>query len=99
MTFGLGLVLGYAAWRSGSIYCSLLIHALNNGLIATLVHHEALAGRLHLAQTAQLPWSIILGALAVMVAGLALLRSPLRFNGNSNVDITEPNEANEGART
>jgi hypothetical protein len=36
-TFILGLVLGYAVWRSGSLYCGILIHVLNNGLIATLV--------------------------------------------------------------
>lgn len=75
-TLGLGLVLGYTAWRTGSIYCSILIHALNNGLIATLVHEEALAGRLQLSQASVLPWSITLGATAVMIFGLWLLRPP-----------------------
>ena len=74
-TFALGVVLGYAAWRSGSIYCSILIHALNNGLIATLVHYEASHDRLGLSELTMVPWSITLAAAAVMVTGLALLRS------------------------
>jgi sodium transport system permease protein len=36
-TMGLGLLLGYVVWRSRSLYCSMLMHGLNNGLIATFV--------------------------------------------------------------
>jgi sodium transport system permease protein len=75
-TFGLGLVLGVAVWRTRSLYCSMLIHALNNGLIAVLVYHEALANRLHLAEMTAVPWSITLAAAAVMALGLSLLREP-----------------------
>jgi multidrug efflux pump subunit AcrB len=71
-TFTLGLVLGYAVWRSGSLYCSILIHALNNGLIATLVWSNG--GKDLQAQS--IPWSFTLGALAIMAIGLALLTSP-----------------------
>jgi sodium transport system permease protein len=75
-TFGLGLVLGVAVWKTRSLYCSMLIHALNNGLIAVLVYHEALANRLHLAEMTAVPWSITLAAAAVMALGLSLLREP-----------------------
>ena len=71
-TFILGLVLGYAVWRSGSLYCSILIHILNNGLIATLVWTNG--GKDFGVQT--VPWSLTLGALAVMGIGLALLTRP-----------------------
>jgi sodium transport system permease protein len=71
-TFILGLVLGYAVWRSGSLYCSILIHALNNGLIATLVWTN---GGKDLG-VQNVPWSLTLGALAVMGIGLALLTRP-----------------------
>lgn len=74
-TFALGVVLGYAAWRSGSIYCSMLIHALNNGLIATVVHYEASHQRLGLSEMTMVPWSITLAAAAVMATGLVLLRT------------------------
>jgi len=73
-TFILGVLLGYAVWRSGSLYCSIAIHALNNGLIATLVW--ANAGKEFGVQT--VPWSLTLGALAVMTVGLALLRPRFR---------------------
>jgi sodium transport system permease protein len=74
-TFALGVVLGYAAWRSGSIYCSILIHALNNGLIATLVHYLARQNQSGLADLTMVPWSITLAAAAVMAVGFALLRA------------------------
>jgi len=71
-TFILGLVLGYAVWRSGSLYCSILIHVLNNGLIATLVWSN---GGKDL-QGQAIPWSLTIGALAIMGFGLALLTNP-----------------------
>lgn len=71
-TFILGLMLGYAVWRSGSLYCSILIHVVNNGLIATLVWSSA-GKDLNLPA---IPWSLTLGALAVMGIGLALLTGP-----------------------
>lgn len=74
-TFTLGVVMGYAAWRSGSIYCSMLIHALNNGLIATLVHYLARNNQTGLGDLTMVPWSITLAAAAVMTAGLVLLRT------------------------
>ena len=71
-TFILGLVLGYAVWRSGSLYCSVVIHVLNNGLIATLVWNN---GGKDL-ENQSVPWSLTLGALVIMGFGLALLTSP-----------------------
>jgi sodium transport system permease protein len=71
-TFILGLVLGYAVWRSGSLYCSIVIHVLNNGLIATLVWSNG--GKDLENQTVS--WSLTLGALVIMGFGLALLTSP-----------------------
>ena len=71
-SFVLGLVLGYTVWRSGSLYCSILIHILNNGLIATLIwssHGKDLA-------TKSIPWSPTLAALGIMAIGVALLKAP-----------------------
>jgi sodium transport system permease protein len=70
--FILGLLLGYAVWRSGSLYCGILIHVLNNGLIATLLWMNA--GK-DLANES-VPWSLVLGALAIIGIGLALLTPP-----------------------
>jgi sodium transport system permease protein len=72
-TFSLGLVLGFVLWRTGSIYCSMLVHALNNGLMVTLVRAPGLIEKLGLNDTTAPPWSLTLGALAIMGVGLALL--------------------------
>jgi sodium transport system permease protein len=71
-TFLLGLVLGYAVWRSGSLYCSIVIHALNNGLIATLIWSN---GGKEL-QNQSIPWIKTCAVLVLMVIGLALLTGP-----------------------
>ena len=63
------------ARRTLSIRGRRLGHALNNGLIVTLVHYDAFDQRLRLDELTMVPWSITLAAAAVMAAGLALLRS------------------------
>ena len=75
-TFALGLVLGYVLWRTGSIYCSMLVHALNNGLMVTLVRTPGLPERLGLDELSAPPLSLTFAALAVTLIGLALLRPP-----------------------
>lgn len=74
-TFLLGVVLGYVAWRSRSIYCSMIVHAVNNGLIATLVHFSVDA-EWGLMEMKFVPWSLTFGALAVLAVGLALIAPP-----------------------
>jgi sodium transport system permease protein len=75
-TFALGLVLGFVLWRTRSIYCSMLVHALNNGLMVTLVRAPGLPQKLGLDEVSAPPWSLTLAALAVTILGLALLRPP-----------------------
>lgn len=45
-TFVLGLYLTFIVHRTGSVYLSMLAHALNNGLAAALIYHPSLAARL-----------------------------------------------------
>lgn len=73
-TFALGLIFGYAVWRTGSIFCSILIHALNNGLIATAVYFDPIANRLDLEHLTMVPWSWTIIAATVAALGLWLLR-------------------------
>jgi len=65
----LGLLMGYAVWKSGSILAGMVVHVLNNGLIVVLVHLGS-----ELEETDILPWSYTLVALGVMAAGIWLLR-------------------------
>lgn len=81
-TLLLGIALGYVAWRSGSIYCSMIVHAVNNGLIATLVHTNATIGGVSIAEVQFVPWAVTAGALAVMVVGLLLIRAPKQLLGH-----------------
>ena len=73
-TFTLGLILGYTVWRSRSIYCSMIIHALNNGLVAVVVWRSQGQD----VDVKAVPWSLTLGALLTTGIGLALLRGPKR---------------------
>lgn len=71
-TFILGLILGYTVWRSRSIYCSMIIHCLNNGLVSFVVWNSQGQD----ADIKSMPWSLTLGALLATVVGLVLLRGP-----------------------
>ena len=76
-TFIIGLVLGYAAWRSGSIITSMIIHAMNNGLLATMAFYpgtlKSWLGSSPMEQGLPLTW--VAGAGVIMLAGLWLMQS------------------------
>jgi sodium transport system permease protein len=71
----MGVLLGYTVWRTGSILCGMIVHALNNGLMVTLVHSESLLQRFHLQDTPYLPWHLALAATVILIFSLLLLRS------------------------
>jgi sodium transport system permease protein len=73
-TFFLGLVFGYMVWKTGSVFTGIVAHALNNGLMATLVHHRPLGEYRNLGQSVFLPWDIIAIGSVVMITGFLLLR-------------------------
>lgn len=72
-TFAIGLVLGWVVHRTGSLWCSILVHALNNGLVATVVWHASVTGAFQLEEVGNIPWGLTLAALAVFATGLVLL--------------------------
>jgi sodium transport system permease protein len=78
-TFLIGLGLGYVAWRSGSIFCSMIVHALNNGLIILLLYKGSDWFNISLDDMDTVPVSWAAGALVVTGIGLWLI-SP-RKNG------------------
>jgi sodium transport system permease protein len=78
-TLLLGMTLGYVAWRSGSLYCSMLVHAVNNGLIAALVHTNATIWGISISEVQFVPWSLTAGAMVVMIAGLLLIYPPKKL--------------------
>jgi sodium transport system permease protein len=74
-TFCLGLLLGYVVFKTGSIWCGVLLHALNNGTAVTLVRSKDFAERFGLSEVTHVPWSITLVALVVVAAGIVILRT------------------------
>jgi ABC-2 type transport system permease protein/sodium transport system permease protein len=73
----LGIVLGWVAWRSGSVWPGMVLHACHNGLLLLVVYYEPRLTRMGwgIAEEAHLPpgWLIAGGAAAVAGAGLILL--------------------------
>jgi sodium transport system permease protein len=76
-TLLLGLILGYAVWKSGSILCGMVIHALNNGIMAGLALTPTLATRLGFGEGAAVPPRLLaLGAVTTLVGLWLLARLP-----------------------
>ncbi len=73
-TMALGLVIGYTVWKTRSIVCGMIIHALSNGVALTLARSETLVRELGLKGVVFLPWSITLAGGVVVLVGLLLLR-------------------------
>ena len=73
-TFFLGVVLGIVVWRSGSLVCGMVAHALNNGLLASLSEFPVLGQALGLEPGADaLPWTPTLVGTATALAALLML--------------------------
>ncbi|MDX2021193.1 MAG: ABC transporter permease subunit/CPBP intramembrane protease [Deltaproteobacteria bacterium] len=76
-TATLGILLALLAWRSGSLWPSMLVHALNNGILTLLAatgQDEAFERLSGPGQTAA-----VAGACVCVLAGLALLWRPRPF--------------------
>ncbi|MDP3234894.1 MAG: ABC transporter permease subunit/CPBP intramembrane protease [Myxococcales bacterium] len=72
-TLALGLMLAALAWRSGSILPSMIVHAMNNGLIVWVVRHPSSAGMLGVSETSTLPpLSVTVAATLLCAAGVGL---------------------------
>lgn len=81
-TLVLGLLIGYIVWRTGSIFCGMLFHAVNNGLMAALVHYESTFKGMGASESTFLPWNLTLLGGLVLVIGLIILRfAPQRETG------------------
>jgi sodium transport system permease protein len=73
-TMFLGILLGIVVWRTGSLLCAIVLHALNNGLLASLTESPALARALGLEAGAEaLPWTVTMYGSALAAAALAVL--------------------------
>jgi sodium transport system permease protein len=69
----LGLLFGYAVWRSGSVACSIIAHTLNNALTATMVYAPTHFQWLGMARGQFLPWNATVIGCAIAIVGLLLI--------------------------
>ncbi len=81
-TAWLGVLLAYAAWRTRSIYTSVLMHLLNNGSIVLLAASPVLRERL-VGPDTRPPLILLPIAIALMVSGILILG---RVGTKSGVD-------------
>ncbi len=76
-TAALGLVIGYARWKTGSIVPGAIVHFINNSLAITLLYSRpGWIERLLVGD--QVPIWLGVAAVGVLAAGVALLREPSR---------------------
>ncbi len=74
-TLFLGLVFGYVVWQTRSVVCGMIAHALNNGLMATLARWNPQEMPAWLKGATFVPWNITIAGVALMAAGLLLIRT------------------------
>jgi hypothetical protein len=65
----------YAVWKTRSIVCGMVAHALNNALMVTLARTPSLAEAAVGKGATALPWSWTVTGILATAAGLALLAS------------------------
>ncbi len=68
--FTMGIIFGIVVWRTGSIFCSMIVHALNNGLMVIIVCFKPTIETWTWLSDKATPYPWCLGLLAVL--GLAL---------------------------
>jgi sodium transport system permease protein len=73
-TFFIGTLLTWLVWRTGSIWTSIVAHALNNGIAATLVYNKELAALVGAGSEPYLGWKPTAVAALVLAAGIVLLQ-------------------------
>jgi len=80
-TVVLGVLFGFAVWRTGSIACSILGHALNNGVTVTMIYVPQHFAWLGVGQGTFLPWTTTVLGCAVAALGVLLILSVPQVKG------------------
>ena len=88
----LGLMLGWLAVRTGSVWPGMLLHVLHNSFLLTLAAYqkELMALNIGLAPQKHLPWTWLAGSAALIFVGgavLVRLRSKVRIHPDPVPDL------------
>lgn len=92
-SFQMGIALGLIAWRTGSLWPGVLLHACHNGFMLSLIHFKAEISELGIGveERAHLPITWLAGGVLACVIGALLLsiraasKPPMQVEG----DLTE----------
>jgi membrane protease YdiL (CAAX protease family) len=89
-----GVLLGLIYYLTGSLWCCILAHLLNNGLQIILVYlSQGTPALKKAAETDQLPWLVVLMAMVLFIFALRRLwqeRTPLPPDWTSDYMPDEP---------
>lgn len=69
----LGILFGILLWRTRSVFCAMVAHAVNNGLMVTAIHVPAFAGAIGISPEGAVSWRVTAAGALVLALGLALL--------------------------
>ncbi len=90
-TAALGWVLGWLAWRTGSLFPGILVHAGHNGLLFTMAHQEDWLRNAGWGMTDErhLPIVWLAAGIAVVISGLAIVQWGSRLNESTTADTKD----------
>ncbi|MBI4892235.1 MAG: CPBP family intramembrane metalloprotease [Acidobacteria bacterium] len=86
-TMALGILFGFAVWKTRSIVPAIICHALNNGLMAALARDKSLVASLGLSGAKFLPWPIIVVGSFVCAAGVYMIWKEGRPQDETTAEI------------
>ncbi len=69
----LGLLIGYTVWKTGSIFCGMIIHAANNGIATAIAKIEPVSRALDAERMTFLPLQYSLAGAVVLAIALLLI--------------------------
>jgi len=90
--FILGMLMGYIYYKTGNLWLTMLVHFLNNGTAVILSNISGLNESDYWIQILDAPlyWTIIAVSVAIIAAGIILLKRIPVENPWGNIDKTEP---------
>lgn len=74
-----GLILGYVAYKSDSLFPGILLHAIHNACVSFLAHfQETLSQQSWFPQDESIPWQWVVGGAIVAAVGMVLITTVKR---------------------
>jgi len=91
-TTALGILIGWIAWRTGSLVPGIFVHSIHNGLLFTMPRYEDLLRQwgLGIENQKHLPIAWIVGGLLCFTIGLVIVQTTSKTPASSSLPKPEP---------